>query len=111
MSRLAATDPWLAFREPRPGAEVRLFCFPHAGGGASLFRGWADALPPAVEVCPVLALRLAPTARATMPAAPAADPFGTRRNSAFVVGWIEGAKSELRAQLSDATFCPPGKTR
>jgi surfactin synthase thioesterase subunit len=26
---------------------------PHAGGGASAFRGWADLLPDEVEVCPV----------------------------------------------------------
>lgn len=32
---------------------MRLFCIAHAGGGASMFRGWADALPPEVEVCPV----------------------------------------------------------
>jgi len=32
---------------------MRLFCIAHAGGGASAFRGWADALPPEVEVCPV----------------------------------------------------------
>ena len=32
----------------------------------------------AVAVCPVLALRLAPVARATMPKAPTADPFGRR---------------------------------
>jgi medium-chain acyl-[acyl-carrier-protein] hydrolase len=33
----------------------RLFCFPYAGGGAALFRTWADLLPPDIEVCvPVL---------------------------------------------------------
>ncbi|SRR5579875_217672 len=47
-------NPWIVGRqrssdEPR----LRLFCLPHAGGGASLFRGWADALPPEVEVCPI----------------------------------------------------------
>jgi surfactin synthase thioesterase subunit len=31
---------------PRP----TLFCIPHAGGGASSFRGWADALQPAATV-------------------------------------------------------------
>jgi medium-chain acyl-[acyl-carrier-protein] hydrolase len=38
---------------PRPGARLRLLLIPHAGGGASAFRGWAEALPPEVEVCPV----------------------------------------------------------
>ncbi|TDK28523.1 thioesterase [Luteimonas aestuarii] len=34
---------------PRPMATVRLLCLPFAGAGASLFRGWPDALPPHVE--------------------------------------------------------------
>jgi medium-chain acyl-[acyl-carrier-protein] hydrolase len=46
-------NPWLPFRRPRPGARLRLFCFPHAGGGASAFRDWSGELPPDVEVCPV----------------------------------------------------------
>ncbi|HVY14527.1 MAG TPA: alpha/beta fold hydrolase [Rhodopila sp.] len=29
---------------------VKLFCIPHAGGGASAYRGWADALAPHVAV-------------------------------------------------------------
>ena len=45
--------PWLAFCNPRPEARLRLFCFPYAGGGASFYRGWATALPPQVDVCPV----------------------------------------------------------
>ncbi|HKX31467.1 MAG TPA: alpha/beta fold hydrolase [Blastocatellia bacterium] len=32
---------------------MRLFCFPYAGGGASLYKSWADSLPSSVEVCPV----------------------------------------------------------
>jgi len=32
---------------------MRLFCFPYAGGGASIFRNWARHLPGHVEVCPV----------------------------------------------------------
>lgn len=34
-------------------AELRMFCLPHAGGGASIYRGWQAALPPGVEVCRV----------------------------------------------------------
>jgi medium-chain acyl-[acyl-carrier-protein] hydrolase len=34
--------------EPVP--RVRLFCFPHAGGGASSFNGWRRALPAWIEV-------------------------------------------------------------
>ncbi len=30
-----------------------MFCFPYAGGGASIYRGWASSLPADVEVCPV----------------------------------------------------------
>lgn len=32
---------------------VRLFCFPHAGGGASLFNGWNRLEASGIEVCPV----------------------------------------------------------
>ncbi|HEU0299177.1 MAG TPA: thioesterase II family protein [Longimicrobium sp.] len=46
-------DRWIVRPRPSPRARLRLFCLPHAGGGASAFRGWADALPPEVEVCPV----------------------------------------------------------
>jgi medium-chain acyl-[acyl-carrier-protein] hydrolase len=39
----------------RRGREVRLrlFCFPYAGRGASIFRTWNHHLPPAVELYPV----------------------------------------------------------
>lgn len=53
MSRPPPPDHWIQRPRPRPGARLRLFCLPHAGGGASTFRGWPDALPPSVEVCPV----------------------------------------------------------
>lgn len=37
-----------------PGASLRLFCFAHSGGGASLFREWTNALAGSgLEVCPV----------------------------------------------------------
>jgi medium-chain acyl-[acyl-carrier-protein] hydrolase len=46
-----STNPWLPYRKARPGARLRLFCFPHAGAGASSFRGWSEVLPLDVEVC------------------------------------------------------------
>jgi medium-chain acyl-[acyl-carrier-protein] hydrolase len=45
--------PWIAYHRPVSGATIRLFCFPYAGGGASIFVPWIDALAPACEVCPV----------------------------------------------------------
>jgi medium-chain acyl-[acyl-carrier-protein] hydrolase len=32
---------------------MRLFCFPYAGGGASIYRNWQESFPPSIEVCPV----------------------------------------------------------
>lgn len=46
-------EPWIAYRKPNPGARLRLFCLPYAGGGASIFRKWPDGLPADVEVCPI----------------------------------------------------------
>jgi medium-chain acyl-[acyl-carrier-protein] hydrolase len=34
-------------------ARLRLFCFPYAGGGSSVFRCFPDYLPRGVEVCPI----------------------------------------------------------
>jgi surfactin synthase thioesterase subunit len=39
--------------KPNAQARLRLFCFPFAGGGASLFYSWAKAFPPTIDVCPV----------------------------------------------------------
>ena len=49
----APANPWIAFRKPRAQARLRLFCFPYAGGGASIFRTWQDGLPAEIEVCPI----------------------------------------------------------
>lgn len=43
-------SPWVRVFEPRPFARLRLFCFPYAGGGASIFRTWGSGLPAAIEV-------------------------------------------------------------
>ena len=46
-------NPWLVYPKPNPQADLRLFCFPYAGAGASLFETWADQLPPEIEICAV----------------------------------------------------------
>lgn len=53
MTATATVGPWIASRKLSPQARVRLFCFPYAGGSASMFRTWSNALPADVEVCPV----------------------------------------------------------
>jgi medium-chain acyl-[acyl-carrier-protein] hydrolase len=42
---------WIVRAKPRPHAQLRLFCLPHAGGGAASFHPWADLLPPDIELC------------------------------------------------------------
>jgi medium-chain acyl-[acyl-carrier-protein] hydrolase len=46
-------DRWLPLRSPRAGARLRLFCFPYAGRGASVYRGWEQRLPLGIELCAV----------------------------------------------------------
>ena len=46
-------NPWISGRTERQSARLRLFCFPYAGGAASVFRNWQAEMPPAIEVCPV----------------------------------------------------------
>jgi medium-chain acyl-[acyl-carrier-protein] hydrolase len=43
---------WLAKPKISNDATLRLFCFPYAGGGASIYRGWSAPLP-MVELLPV----------------------------------------------------------
>lgn len=44
---------WLIKGKPSFKNHFRLFCFPYAGGGASIFRQWQEKLSKDVEVCPV----------------------------------------------------------
>ena len=43
------TSNWLTCPRPNPRASMRLFCFPYAGGRASVFRTWPDELPSEIE--------------------------------------------------------------
>ena len=45
---------WLAERDIRSGARLRLFCLPHAGSGSAAFYRWKRELPATIDVCPVL---------------------------------------------------------
>jgi medium-chain acyl-[acyl-carrier-protein] hydrolase len=47
------TNRWLICPRPNPRASLRLFCFPYAGGAASVFRRWSHDLPSDVEVLSV----------------------------------------------------------
>src|SRR5215213_9694754 len=44
---------WLVNWKSNRSAGVRLFCFPYAGGGDSIFRSWQQSLSDTIEVCPV----------------------------------------------------------
>jgi medium-chain acyl-[acyl-carrier-protein] hydrolase len=41
---------WLINVKQSPRADLRLFCFPYAGGAASSYRTWPDYLPPNIEL-------------------------------------------------------------
>jgi medium-chain acyl-[acyl-carrier-protein] hydrolase len=44
---------WILRFDPKPQADLRLFCFPYAGVGASCYRAWPALLPPEFELCAV----------------------------------------------------------
>lgn len=44
---------WVRGSLQTPQPQLRLFCFPYAGGGVSAFRSWAEGLPAGVQFCPV----------------------------------------------------------
>ena len=46
-------NSWIAYSKPNFQANLRLFCFPYAGGSARVFRDWQDFLPQNIQVCPL----------------------------------------------------------
>lgn len=50
---ITTDNPWLCYRQPQKHCQLRLFCFPYGGGGASVYRHWQQHLPDTIEVCPV----------------------------------------------------------
>jgi len=53
MTHISQNNPWFAFVKSKPSANLRLFCFPYAGGNAITYRTWSDFLPTNIEVCPI----------------------------------------------------------
>ena len=56
MAKLLQTERWLVrtkARQVSPPPRLRLFCFPYAVGGASIYRTWSSYLPEDIEVCPI----------------------------------------------------------
>jgi surfactin synthase thioesterase subunit len=50
---MAIQEKWIRRPQPRPGAAIRLFCLPHAGGTPGLFNAWTSLLPASVELMPL----------------------------------------------------------
>jgi len=48
-----AVNPWFGKRGVKGGADLKLFCFPYAGGSSLVYRSWAKLLPENVQVIPV----------------------------------------------------------
>ena len=45
-----SSNSWFIRFRKSPAAEIRLFCFPYAGGSAAVFRTWEQEYPGAIEV-------------------------------------------------------------
>jgi medium-chain acyl-[acyl-carrier-protein] hydrolase len=53
MTITASLNSWVICPKQNSQASLRLFCFPYAGGSATIFRTWQDSLPNSIEVCAV----------------------------------------------------------
>ena len=46
-------DKWIKRPKQNSQTSCRLFCFPYAGGGASIFRTWPEKLQPDIDICAI----------------------------------------------------------
>lgn len=53
MLNLKRIESWITVPKANPQADLRLFCFPYAGGSSTIFRTWLDKLPANIEICPI----------------------------------------------------------
>jgi medium-chain acyl-[acyl-carrier-protein] hydrolase len=50
-AELSESNPgWMLRPKPGRDVQIRLFCFPYAGGGASVFNSWPELIPSQVEL-------------------------------------------------------------
>ncbi len=52
IAAMKEANPWFPNVRSDSRVQLRLFCFPYAGGGTNIYRSWAAKLPPQVDVCP-----------------------------------------------------------
>ena len=50
---MMALNPWIPYQKSKDDACLRLFCFPYAGGSASIFTLWPKEAPATIEICSV----------------------------------------------------------
>lgn len=53
MTTPSLSDAWVGCPRPNPASRLRLFCFPYAGGGASVYSAWWRELPAHTELCAI----------------------------------------------------------
>lgn len=82
----ARDGPWLIAPRPNPGAAVRLFCFPYAGGGVASFRAWPQLAHDSLEIVAV-----EPPGRGTRIHEAAIEDLDTfvQRLLPELVGWLD----------------------
>src|SRR5580704_11807660 len=65
-------NPWISHPRGVTNGRLRLYCFPYAGRGGSVFVPWCAPLAPEIEVCPILLpgreARIRETSVTSMPA-------------------------------------------